>query len=448
MNKIKKYAPIIILFIGIVSGLFWGTKYHNYGQLIKDEAEYDTLARNILSYHTFGYSAAEPTMQREPGYPAFLVIIYYIFGHKPLVVLFFQILLFTATAFIIYRIGALLLNGTIGLLAGILSALFPTTASFVGYMGTETLFTFLFVLWIYIFAKAIKYNKWYQYFLAGIIFGLAVLTRTIILYILPFIIFIPFIIYRHKFKQAMLVAMLFLVACFLIITPWAIRNKYDFNTYSLRGNGGWLLWIRTETVNLSFREYGQYISTAIFGDYITQKICPDFSGDFRSLTYLPSKDRINELAVLKYTRDESDAIMMNEAKLNILSHPFLYGLGSIAELFKLQTPMNPQFQTFHMFVETNQNMPSTIKIFIILFIRTLYLLFFSSVFYGIYKAFRAGGIIAVIGLAAVLFELVYTLVDTIPRYLLPDWPLYFIFFIHGLSFMFPRQYKTMQLILE
>jgi 4-amino-4-deoxy-L-arabinose transferase-like glycosyltransferase len=428
-------------FLGVLaflSGLFWACKYS--GPLLKEAVDYDGLGWSLLKNKMFGYPNEGPVMRREPGYPAFLALVYLFFGHNNIAAIFVQIFLFCGVVLFVYWIGQVLLNRILAIVASILTAIFPPLATFVGRIYSEIFFTFLFILWVVFFIKALKSSKKLLFFVSAVIYGFLVLTKVITFYFIPFIlIYLFFVFYKQNIKKALMVMLIFFIGAMSIIFPWMLRNRYYFNTYSITERGGWLLWVRAYPTTFSLYKYGQYVSAGVLGDYVTLKIFPDYSGDYEDLAYAPSCRRLTELDKLGFVRRDAENLLMKEAVFNILHHPFLYAFGSIVEIFKFNTPMNPHFPIFHMFVETHYEIPSWLKIIIILSIRLVSWLFFAVIIYGIYKSFckkedfRKIGFVSVV---VIVFNLLHSLVDTIPRYSLPLYPLYFILFCYGLRFIF------------
>ncbi|MDP2910026.1 MAG: glycosyltransferase family 39 protein [bacterium] len=448
ISLIKKYPYVFLGFIAFASGLFWVYEYA--GQpIVKDAAEYDELAQSLLKNHFFGYFKEGLTMFREPGYPAFLAIVYFLFGHNVVPAMIMQILLFCGIVLLTYWLGKTLISEIGGIIAGVFVALFPSLAGFSGNILSEMFFTFLFVSWSAIFLKAQKSRNNLLFFISGIILGLSILTKAITLYFIPFVlIYIIIVFYKYyklDFKKILLIALIFFAAVFSIVMPWMLRNKHYFNTYSITERGGWQLWIRSYNSSLPIKQYGQYVSSAILGDYITLKIFPDYSGDYRSLSYIPSKQKIAELTNLGYDETEIDDILMKEARLNILNQPFLFMFDSIVELIKFNTPMNlRQIQITHMFVETHPGLPNILKISVVIFIRAIWGLFLGVVIYGIYKSIKNFNSVSIISLIVIGFSLLHSLVDAVPRFSVPLYPFYFILFYYGLSKIFPAYSDRME----
>src|SRR5437870_13541370 len=85
-----------------------------------DERVYTEIAFNWLHHGVFGFGEGGdvvPTLIRLPGYPAFLAVIFAIFGKHTTPVLIAQMLIDTGTCFLIARIAVELFGEPAGLRA-------------------------------------------------------------------------------------------------------------------------------------------------------------------------------------------------------------------------------------------------------------------------------------------------------------------------------------------
>lgn len=81
----------------------------------------DDFAQTFVQHGTFGFVPGEPSAYTQPLYGFFLVPIYWIFGRNWWSVGGAQILVATATAFLVYAIGARALSRRAGTVAAIVS---------------------------------------------------------------------------------------------------------------------------------------------------------------------------------------------------------------------------------------------------------------------------------------------------------------------------------------
>jgi 4-amino-4-deoxy-L-arabinose transferase-like glycosyltransferase len=122
---------------------------------------YEQLARNWLDHRVYGlYIAGRlvPVDMRAPGYPAFLVAVYTLFGRSQLAVMLSQAVVDLATCFLVAALAAVCApresRRRVAFAALWLAALCPLTANYTATVLTETLATFLTALALLILAKA------------------------------------------------------------------------------------------------------------------------------------------------------------------------------------------------------------------------------------------------------------------------------------------------------
>ncbi len=196
----------------------WQPNMENNVVLLYDAMGYQKLAISILQYFHI-----KTEVLRTPIYPAFIAGIYALFGIKPYLVLFFQIILSTLTAYFFYRIVTLLSNQKIAYFALFIFAIEPTLILYTSFLYSEILFMFFTILSLWLLLLAIKNNKTNFYILSSLALGLATLTRPAGQYLI--LVHILLILFYNKnyiknIKYAILIFFIYLIS----ISPWAIRN--------------------------------------------------------------------------------------------------------------------------------------------------------------------------------------------------------------------------------
>ncbi|MGH9774139.1 MAG: ArnT family glycosyltransferase [Candidatus Acidiferrales bacterium] len=161
-----------------------------------DARIYTQLARNWLDHGVYGvqvYGKLLPVDERMPGYPAFLAVIFSIFGRSDLAVMAAQAVIELAACFVVAAIAARLApqeKRERAWLAGLwLAALCPFTANYAAVILAEapTVFLTAVALWVIVarppedsscawlaFGRTFRANRW---LIAGLIAGLATLFR-------------------------------------------------------------------------------------------------------------------------------------------------------------------------------------------------------------------------------------------------------------------------------
>jgi len=148
-----------------------------------DDVEYFGMAQGLLSGQGFVDLVG---FVRPPLYPVFLALTYALGGIPLLQVA--QIALGAATAVVVGMLASTLhRRPEVAPIAGTVAALYPWFFQWVGTIASETLFTLLAVVAFLAIARASRSARAWPAIVAGIVFGLASLTRANILVLAPFI---------------------------------------------------------------------------------------------------------------------------------------------------------------------------------------------------------------------------------------------------------------------
>ena len=249
----KKYKTeiiifLLIFFLRILCFIFLSIIDNNlpysFPLINLDAREYYQLANNLINYHVFSLSQTPPLVPdsfRTPAYPIFLAINLLLFKNF-YVILFIQMVMSGLIGVITYKILVLFFkNKKSGLISALLFAFEPSALYYSNMFLTETFFLFCLLISIYYFLKIdVLLNK--NIILSGIFLGIAILTRPLALF-LPFVLILIFLFLKKiKFKQKMIITLLFFLCIFAVIFPWCIRNKIIFNSYNISSVGSFNLY--------------------------------------------------------------------------------------------------------------------------------------------------------------------------------------------------------------
>ena len=218
-----------ILFLVIGLGLFvrlilvYATR--NSGLMIVDEQHYHTLAVNLLHGHGFSWGPGSLTSIRPPLYPAFIGAIWLLTGTESvLIIRVFQIFISLANVYLLYRLGLLLFDRRVALLAAAGLAFYPSFLAFNTLILTEVLFTFLVTLTVFGVAILLKAESDWLAWGTGVALGLAALVRSVLwpfpLVLCPFVFFVM----PGKRHRRFWLAGCLLIGYGLVVGPWAVRN--------------------------------------------------------------------------------------------------------------------------------------------------------------------------------------------------------------------------------
>lgn len=137
---------------------------------------------------------------REPLYPLFLSLVYFVFGHSFFAVRAIQTMINATTCVIIYFIARQVFGEKSALLTAFIAAVFPAFIAYTGYILTEILFTFLLTLAIFTLIKAIKQTALRWYILSGFILGIGVLCKAAFI-MFPFFIGLVILFFTRPDKK-------------------------------------------------------------------------------------------------------------------------------------------------------------------------------------------------------------------------------------------------------
>jgi 4-amino-4-deoxy-L-arabinose transferase-like glycosyltransferase len=192
----------------------------------------DDFAQTLVQHGTFGFIPGEPSAYTQPLYGFFLIPIYWIFGRHWWSVGGAQILVATATAFLVYAIGARAVSRRAGTIAAILATLNPYLVWHDVHLNREVLDQLVAAALILctLVAADRRSVKWAT--VAGLFGGLAVLGNVRLLFI-PLVV-AAYLVIRNGWSWAPVAVV---AAAALTVTPWVIRNKVEVGCFALTTDG-------------------------------------------------------------------------------------------------------------------------------------------------------------------------------------------------------------------
>jgi asparagine N-glycosylation enzyme membrane subunit Stt3 len=222
-------AIVVVAFVVRVSWI----AYADFEPTINDDAgRYDFLGRSLAEGGGYTNPNGNTTMFWPPGYPFWLTNIYKAwpqaeFGdHQVTAGLIANAMLSAATVALVYAIARRPFGRTAATAAALIYALFPSMIFFANVTLTETLFTFLLMLSLWLFIEAEHRRVWWMLAAAAAIAGYASLVRGLAL-LLP-IVLAPF--WWRATGDARWVAVRVVVVGMLIaamVAPWTMRNYVE-----------------------------------------------------------------------------------------------------------------------------------------------------------------------------------------------------------------------------
>lgn len=207
------------------------------GVPFSDAKGWDDLGQSVMA----GQGLAGGWSARRPFLAFVIAAIYSWTGPMPTAVIVMHILLGSATAALVCRIGQRAFHPIVGFVAGLALALDPISIEYTNYLATETLGTFLFVLSMWCFFAGMQTNRVAPFWWAGVAFALSNLTRTLTLPAAPLLALAALLGGRAtagrpggRWRRGLALSMAFCLGMGLPLGAWIVRQKlvHDLTTIS------------------------------------------------------------------------------------------------------------------------------------------------------------------------------------------------------------------------
>lgn len=369
-----------------------------------DTPGYTAIAQSIVSGRGYTMGNDIVTFAREPVYPLFIASIYSIFGYNNFYVSFFQILISIIISFNIFIIANKFFGYNTAKISFALSCFYPILAIYSTIILTETIFAFFLSLSILLLIYALQKEYKILFFISGISFGLANLTRpeTILLFILTVLLVV---LIKTNYMNSLLKGLLIIIGFIVISSPWYIFKYSKSNSIisAQSGGPGPVLW---------------YTAKCALIDGINHE---------KETTVL------NELhyRMTNNSNHEINKILFKEAVIIIVKHP-------VKQIKYLSKHFIKFWITSHSSIfgisETNSQYLKQKK-YILLLIKTtlllMHILLLGSAIAGIIMSFNKS-LQYLIFLLTTFFSSIYILVDTSSRHHVPY--LYFLIVFSAFAF--------------
>lgn len=237
------YWALLVITVFVHSTLFFGVFGMGYAErFMTDGSQYQTIADNLLAGHGFSLRHEPPFVPdtiRTPGYPYVLAAVKNVTGsYTPTLILTLLLGCFLPV------IGARMTSWFIAdrrvwLLVGSMLALDPNLFYYSFVFGSEGMFLPLVASGMLLAGEAFLRRSWRWGVFAGGVIGLAALVRPIVQFV-PILFFLATVITGWKGfrRHALRTASAFIVAYFVVVSPWLARNLLLFGTLDY-ANVGW-----------------------------------------------------------------------------------------------------------------------------------------------------------------------------------------------------------------
>ncbi|GLV59212.1 hypothetical protein KDH_60390 [Dictyobacter sp. S3.2.2.5] len=225
------FAPFLIFCLACtVRVLYNVTVAKGYAPLF-DAQNYRNIGLNMLYLHHYCPPNQQQTLGclagRAPLWPAIIAVLAWIFGPSTLYPRLFFCLVGSGTCTMLYFFARDLWGKRIALITGLLAAVYVGLFLYDGWLYTESLFTFLQLVFCYALFRfqCTQHYRWAV--ISGITIALASLTRPNGVALIVFVVvWAALLLWKHRFsrRQALTVTLVNGLLAVSLIAPWTIRN--------------------------------------------------------------------------------------------------------------------------------------------------------------------------------------------------------------------------------
>jgi 4-amino-4-deoxy-L-arabinose transferase-like glycosyltransferase len=191
----------------------------------------------------------QPEFLRTPGYPAFVAVVYRVFGvGDNTAVLLAQVLLSGVTVLLAYLLALRMWSAPVGLLAALFTALEPLQNAASATLLTETLSAFVLLAAALVGYDALRDDtpRAAPWALLGFILAVATLVRPIAYY-LPLLVLLLLVVRyarrRAAWREIVKVTLAFLVPLVVLVGGWQLRNHERVDSWRVSGIEGKNLYL-------------------------------------------------------------------------------------------------------------------------------------------------------------------------------------------------------------
>lgn len=211
------FAAILRILLPVCSYFFANNENLFY---MFDSYRYVAVANEFLNNKRFYFNTV-PELERTPAYPLLIVLCSFI-HNRDIALVIAQCILSCFTIFLIYKISIELFNDIrIALIGSFFYSIEPLSILYTSKIMTESLFTFLIMLFSYFLVLHLKSKKIKYIILSALFLSFSVYTRPIALF-LNLLITLVFLF--SKTKNKVKISLIFLLLSSSLISGWLIRN--------------------------------------------------------------------------------------------------------------------------------------------------------------------------------------------------------------------------------
>jgi 4-amino-4-deoxy-L-arabinose transferase-like glycosyltransferase len=209
-----------------------------------DQRGYQRLGSSLATSGEFTrYTDSDvfvPEVIRTPGYPAFVAVVYLVFGvGNDMAVAIAQAFVFAAICCLVFALARRAAGDRAGLAAGLLAALYAPLPYFGSLVLTELWTAFVAVATMVVCFIAVRSGSARDFFLAGVLFSATALVRPAF-FLMPyfFAIGVPILVRQQRTLPALKNWAILSVGAMLTIAPWFAYNYATVGQFTMSPAGG------------------------------------------------------------------------------------------------------------------------------------------------------------------------------------------------------------------
>lgn len=413
-------------------------------------------AKSLLTTGTFNYGGPGyfNNSDHGPGYPTAIALAFLLFGEHPKAIVTLNLIFFAGAIFFLWLLSRYFLAGGWEFMPPLLLAMFWGAFTRAALPNYE-LFSLFLVTFSFFCLFRYREMRHFLWLVAGAsAFAILILERPILFYFFPIPLFFLIIWHSGQWKEALVAFMIFLMIAGSIVGMWSLRNKRVLDTWQL-GTGGTVIIRKASQLDFTYPEIFSMMASFSMGNLIGSKIIPFYPANGKPKTWDPAIDErlkksgwlipkkwiVTDIDGEVLTRVALDEKMTREAVAKIKqSDPFKFFLTGVANLFRLNAPVNYGGQeTMDLFFGSRDNLSTPAKIGIILLIRGAWFAFLGIALFGIFSHIKDWRVWGLLALCILYINGMYAfLTHAEVRYILIVMPFYFLFFAEGLRVLFAR----------
>jgi len=249
-NQRKVVIGLLLCSVVLKLGLAWVMR-ESYFERGNRYSIINPLAQNIIHRHEFSVTPGHPTAGHEPLYPLAVAGAYALFGTNWLSLAVIQALVAALNGLIIYYVALrIFANPTLSLASLALFSFYPFYVTQSISVTDTVFFCFGLALATLLTIRCVPAAKIGPSVLCGLGWGLTLLTRFSAVALFPMALLYFFL--SSPWKKAVRTAVGVVIACCLVLAPWAYRNYRHSGKIFITSHGAIEVWLgyNPETENV------------------------------------------------------------------------------------------------------------------------------------------------------------------------------------------------------